>query len=75
MTADVEAERVLLALAGRPRRRSGRDYWLPQPGTINGHDAARARGRALSRLAAAHRDEFERLWVEEQWRIARGEVD
>lgn len=73
---DEDAERVLLALLGKPRRLPWSEYvanrWRAPRGTISTDGVSRARGRAASRLIAAHRAEFDRYWVEEQWKIAEG---
>lgn len=68
---DEVGESVLAALRGKPPRVP----WLGGrhvPGQINASEVARARSRALSRLGKAHRAEFERYWVEEQWKIVDG---
>lgn len=75
---DDDAERVMAALMGSPPRMSWDEYrarnYRAKPGHVTSEAVGRARGRALSRLAAAHRGEFEILCREEQWKIARGET-
>lgn len=68
---DEVGESVLAALRGKPRRTP---WWGGRhaPGEVNASEVARARARASSQLIRAHRAEFERYWVEEQWKIADG---
>lgn len=68
---DHDAERVMLAFLGKPRRRRG---WRHEKGTIDSHGVGRARGRASARLITAHRAEFDLYWLQEQWKIANGEA-
>ena len=70
---DVEAERTMLALLGKPKRLPW-SRWRHEPGSITSDGVARARGRALSRLRVAHPDEFEVYFLQEQWKIANGEA-
>jgi len=75
MADEGDAEAILNALRGRPRRLpwatySGNGYRRVDRGAIASNEVARARGRALSRLKAAHPDEFERYYIDEQWKIA-----
>lgn len=77
---DDEGEWALLALAGRtlppPRCTHGEytanGYRTPR-GKIDSSSVGRARGRAMARVVEAHRSEFERYWLEEQWKIVEGE--
>lgn len=76
LVLDDEGEWALLALAGRtlpPPRCTHSEYtangYRTPRGKIHSSDVGKARGRAVARVVEAHRSEFDRYWLEEQWKI------